>query len=272
MRTALIAFFSDTSIFETRSIYRSSDPNFGIQNELKMLLYSGIESKVISAYVSAFGRSSRKKFRIGNVKKAVAKTPGTNDVIYEVVYLEILDNLENENGSVSASIKTALLNHIIQVNQGRRDIIDSELFDDNLSNIFSMSIDQLSGILIQDKVLTVDFGGQRVSDSNKSDIFGNSVTNLRKILESIGETERKYLPLWMRTPQTFSGIEQGFIKAVPICYCIPGTADNIILNIKNSGFDFKMIDYTIDRAIIDSVIGDTGDKYIAFAAREVING
>ena len=267
-----MAFFNDTSIFEPYAIYRSSDPNFGIQDELKMLLYSGIESRLISAYVSAFGRASKKKFRIGSMKKAVAKNPGTNDVVYELIYLEIIDNLENEKGSVAASIKTAVLNHVINVNQGRRDLIDSELFDDNLSNIISMSIDQLSRVLIQDKVLTVDFGRQLVSDSNKSDIFGNSVTNLRKLIEAIGDTERKYLPLWMRTPQTYSGIEQGFTKAVPICYCVPGTADNIMLNIENSGFDFKMIDYTVDRAIIDSVIGDTGDKYIAFAAREVING
>ena len=269
MRNTLTAFFNDTAIFEPKAIYRSSDPSFGIQNELKMLLYSGIESKVLSEYVSAFSRASRKKFRIGNLKKAIAKTPGTNDTVYEVIYLEMFDNLENENGSVASSIKSAFLNHIINVNQGRRDIIDSDASDDNM---YSMSIDQLSRILLQDKVITVDFGGQRISDSNKTDIFGNSITNLRKILESIGETERKYLPLWMRTPQTYSGVDQGFTKAVPICYCIPGAADNIILNIKNSGFDFKMIDYTIDRAIIDSVIGDNGDKYIAFAAREVING
>ena len=269
MRDTLTAFFNDTSIFEPAWIYRSSDPNFGVQNELKMLLYAGIETNIISAYVSAFGRSSRKKFRIGGLKKATAKNIGTNDVVYELIYLEILDNLENENGSVSESIKTVLLNHIISVNQGRRDIIDRDALD---INIDAMSIDQLSGIFLQDKVMTVDFGGQRISDSNKSDIFGNSVTNIRKKIMMIGETERKYLPLWMKTPQTFSGIEQGFTKAVPICYCMPGTADNIILNIKNSGFDFKMIDYTIDRAIIDSVIGDAGDKYIAFAAREVING
>jgi hypothetical protein len=269
MRDALTAFFNDTSIFEPAWIYRSSDPNFGIQNELKMLLYAGIESNIISAYISAFGRSSRKKFRIGNLKKATAKAVGTNNIVYELIYLEILDNLENEIGSVSESIKTVLLNHPINVNQGRRDIVDGDASDVNIS---TMSIDQLSGIYLQDKVITVDFGGQRISDINKSDIFGNSVTNIRKKIEMLGETERNYLPLWMRTPQTFSGIAQGFTKAVPICYCIPGTADNIMLNIKNSRFDFKMIDYTIDRAIIDSVIGDAGDKYIAFAAREVING
>ena len=88
----------------------------------------------------------------------------------------------------------------------------------------------------------------------------------------LGESERNYLPLWMRTPQSYSGIALSFIKAIPLCYCVPGGADKIMLNIKHSGFDFKLINYTIDRAIIDSVTGETGDKYLMFAAREVING
>jgi hypothetical protein len=135
-----------------------------------------------------------------------------------------------------------------------------------------MSLDRLSSITIQDKVITADFSGQNVSDLNKSNVYGNSTFNMRKNIEKIGDTERNFLPLWMRTPQSFSGVEQGFTKAIPLCYCLPGYADNMILNIKNSGFDFKMIDFTVDRAIIDSVVGDTGDKYIAFGAREVING
>ena len=268
IRNSLTTFFSDPSIFEPKAIYRASDPAFGIQNELKMLLYPGIESKLISEYVSAFGRSTRKKFLIGNLKKSIAKNPGTNTIVYEIIYLEIIDTLENERGSVSEIIKIQNLNHPITVNQGRRDVADR--------NINEITLDMLSSIKIQDKVMTADFGGQSVSDSNKSSVFGNSVTNIRKKIAAVGDTERNYLPLWMRTPQSFSGVEQGFTKAVPICYCVPGYADNIMLNIKNyintSDFDFNIIDYTVDRIIIDSVVGQTGDKYIAFPAREVING
>jgi hypothetical protein len=269
VRAALIGFFNNSNVFEPKSIYRLSDPEFGIQNELKMLLYPGIESKEISAYVSTFGRSYRKRYITGNIKKAIAKTPGTNTVVYELIYLEIVDKFENDRGSVAEYISTNSLHHPISVNQSRRDIIDSDPYDDNIA---AMTIDRLSSILIQDKVMTADFGGQLISDSNRSNVFGNSTTNIRKKIEAIGDTERNYLPLWMRTPQSFSGVEQGFTKAVPICYCVPGAADNIMLNIKNSGFDFKIIDYTVDRAIIDSVVGEAGDKYIAFAAREVING
>ena len=269
IRTSLRRLLNDTGIFPPSSVYRSSDPQFGVQNEFKMLLYPGIETKMISAYVSAFGRTSKKRFRIGSLKKAIAKEPGTNIVVYELVYLEILDNQENANGSVAEYIGTGSLKHRVGVNQGRRDTIDSDPFDNDLA---AMTIDSLSRVLIQDKVMSADFGGQLAGNQNRSSVFGNSVTNIRNNIASIGDTERNYLPLWMRTPQTASGIQQGFTKAVPICYCIPGTADNIILNIENSGFDFKMINYTIDRAIIDSVVGDVGDKYIAFAAREVING
>jgi hypothetical protein len=269
MRTKMKEFFNNSSIFDPKSIYRLSDPEFGIQNELKMLLYPGIETKEISEYISAFGRTSIKKFRIGSLKKSIAKIPETNTDVYELIYLEIIDSLETTQGSVSKYIPTFTLNHGITVNQGRRDVIDRDMSDDNLA---TMTIDSLSSVLIQDRVMTVDYGGQFISDSNKSNVFGNSTTNIRDNISIIGDTERNYLPLWMRTPQTSSGVEQGFTKAVPICYCIPGAADNIILNILNSGFDFKMINYTVDRAIIDSVVGDVGDKYIAFPAREVING
>ena len=38
----------------------------------------------------------------------------------------------------------------------------------------------------------------------------------------------------------------------------------ILLNIKFSGFDFKALDYTVDRYIIDSVTGYNTDKYLVF--------
>jgi hypothetical protein len=268
-RFELTGFFNDPTIFTRSMIYRPNDPEFGIQATLKMLLYPGIETKTAAQYVSIFGRSSKKKFRFGSLKKAVAKTPATNDVVYEVIYLEVLDNLETDKGSVSSNIDITNRKHPITVNQGRRDIIDSDL---SYSNIYLMSQDVLPRIMLQDKTITADFSGQLINSSNKSSVFGNSVTNIRKNISNLGETERNFLPLWMRTAQTRSGVDQGFTKAVVLCYCNPGSADYIMQNIYNSGFDFNSIDFTVDRAIIDSVKGESGDKYIAFPAREVING
>jgi hypothetical protein len=277
-RIELSSFLTDPDIFTRSKIYRPSDPAFGIQNELKMLLYPGIETKTAAEYVTAFGRSSRKRFRLGGIKKAVAKKPGTNTVEYEVIYIEIFDNQENDTigdnvthtqaFSVPENIVMKNTQDRLSVNQGRRDTIDSSIND---NNVVRLSEDVLPRIMLQDRVLSADLSNQLISDINKK-IFGNSVTNIRKKIQALGDTERNYLPLWMRTPQTRSGVEQGFTKAVPICYCLPGEADYIMLNIKNSDFDFKTVDFTVDRVIIDSVTGESGDKYIAFGAREVING
>jgi hypothetical protein len=268
-RLELLEFFSNQNIFERDLLYRPSDPEFGIQRELKMLVYAGIETVSAGEYASAFGRSYKKRFRFGNLKKGIAKIPGTNTVVYEVVYLEMLDNQENSKGSIPKIIETKFLNKPITVNQSRRDMWDSDITDNNIAQ---SNLDSLPRIWQQDKVMTADYDGQRASDINKSNIFGNSITNIRNKVAELGDNERLFLPLWMRTPQTFSGIEQGFTKAVVLCYCKPGTADRIITNIKNLGIDFKKINYTIDRVIIDSVEGEVGDKYIMFAAREVING
>ena len=275
-REELAEFFTDPDIFEKDKLYRSSDPSFGVQSELKMLLYAGIETKNAAEYVTAFGRASRKRYRFGDVKKAVAKTPGTNDIVYEAIYVEILDNAENSLGSVAETIQIQYLNSPVTVNQGSRDLWDSSINDNNIT---VSNQDVLARIATQDRILRADSNAQLASDANRSSVFGSSTDNIRKKISAVGETERNFLPLWMRTAQSRSGIEQGFVKAVVICYCRPQSrgdtqnpADRIINNIKNSGFDFKSIDFTVDRAIIDSVEGSVGDKYLVFAAREVING
>lgn len=275
-RLQLADFFTNPDIFERSLLYRPSDTQFGVQNELRMLVYAGIETKDAAQYVSAFGRSSKKRFRFGTVKKAVAKIPGTNEILYEAIYVEILDNMENNKGSIPQTISTRYLNYPVTVNQGRRDSWDSDITDNNLDR---SGEDVLPRIKLQDTVMRADYGGQLISDVNKSSVFGNSTTNIRNNIAAIGNTERNFLPLWMRTPQTFSGIDQGFTKAIVLCYCRPqkandtfNPADRILNNIKNLGIDLKNIDFTVDRVIIDSVQGVTGDKYIAFGAREVING
>jgi pyrimidine deaminase RibD-like protein len=103
-----------------------------------------------------------------------------------------------------------------------------------------------------------------VSDPNPIKRFPSSITNWRDRISAVGSTERNYLPLWMRSVQDDAKQELGFVLAVPICYCNPGTSADILLNIKFSGFDFKNLDYTVDRYIIDSVTGYGSDKYLVF--------
>jgi len=101
------------------------------------------------------------------------------------------------------------------------------------------------------------------------DIYTNSVDNWQKSLESItiyGETIKvdEYLrPRFMRTIQD-NGAPLGFIKAVPICYTKPGNGSTIVRKIQLSGFDFKLLDFEVDRLIIDQTFDYSGDKYLKF--------
>lgn len=85
-------FVSDPQIFTPSSIYRPDDPDFGIQPDIKMLVFAGIETKNINSYVSALAKhTKRKSYILGDFKVAEAKYPGTTDTVYEVIYIEVID-------------------------------------------------------------------------------------------------------------------------------------------------------------------------------------
>ena len=102
-RTDFYNFITSDNIFPVRNIYRPNDITFGLQKEMKMLLQHGIETVAISKYVPGLVNNfARKTFKFGKVKSAEAKQD--NKVIYEVIYVELFDDLENSNGSVSDKV------------------------------------------------------------------------------------------------------------------------------------------------------------------------
>jgi hypothetical protein len=71
--------------------------------------------------------------------------------------------------------------------------------------------------------------------------------------------------LWMRTPQENNIEALGYIPAVVLAYCKPGTGESLLLNVKNSNFDFTQINFDVDRYILDSSKGNSNEQYILFA-------
>jgi hypothetical protein len=247
-------FINDSNIFTPSSIYRPADTNFGLQKDLKMSIYNGIETKVAAEYVSAIGLNhKRKRFTFGNVKSAKAKIPGTNTVVYEVIYVEMFDPLEN-NGS-----------YLPQVVSGMS--LDPETITDDYSNAIWRTGNTPEPYLPRPfDIISIDQTNIQVGDINYNNRYPSSISIWRNILKQMPGTgsERNYMPLWMRSIQDSTKQELGFVLAVPICYCKPGTSADILINIKYSGFDFKNLDYTVDRYIIDSVTGYSNDKYLVF--------
>lgn len=254
-RTLFKDFINDSTIFDPRYIYRPSDPYFGIQNELKMLVYAGIETKAAVEYISAMGRNHKpKRFNFGDVKKAVAKVPGTNNVVYEVLYLEMKDPLEKGKNYLPSEIKYSATNVKITVDQNNDFYLGNQTLD---------SVHWKRPIPFN---VTLDRNDLFAGDPGTAWRLPSSISLWRYRIKNMANTvsERNYLPLWMRSIQPGETQEINYVAAVPLCYCRPGTADEILLNIKNSQFDFKLLNYTIDRYIIDSVDGYYTDKYLVF--------
>jgi hypothetical protein len=255
-RSAWKAFINNTAIFTPSSIYRTNDPVFGVQTNLQMLVYAGIQTEAAAAYVGAMGLGFKKKrFKFGGIKTAVAVEPNSGNNVYEVVYVQMLDPSESNGLHPSASFRS-------------NSVEPETITVDNSNSIWSRSISDLSAgspsNTRPDYNVTADSTGYEASNPNTNTYYNNSITNWQTRLSAVGLTERNYLPLWMRSIPTGSKAQLGYVLCVPICFCKPGASAAIVTNIKYSGFDFNTLDYTVDRFTISAVTGYTSDKYLIF--------
>jgi hypothetical protein len=229
-------FITNSTIFKPGDMYRYGDPNFGVQTALRILIFAGIESTEAVKYVQAMSRNHyNKRIRFGDIKMAKAKNPDTQETLYELIYVDIVDEYEKNGTSISETV--------------------------NLSNAIK------SKVLISYDAISVDSDIPFVSDSDHQRVFPNSIRNMRERVRGVGDSDREFLPLWMRSIQDQASFETGYVKALPLCYSKPGTAVNIMARIKAANFDFKMIDFVADRYIIDILDNVIEDKYLAFPQR-----
>lgn len=229
-------FITNSNIFRTNEIYRYGDPNYGVQSELKVLVFAGIESVGAVRYIQAMSRNHyRKQLRFGDVTYAVAKDLETQVPVYEVIYVNVVDEYEKNGKSISNTVQLS-------------DTIESK-------------------VLVSYDAIKIDSNIPLVSDSDHQRIFPNSFKNMRSRIKSIGERDREFLPLWMRSIQPDNFVETGYVKSLVLCYVAPGKSEGVISRIKSSGFDFKSIDFTADRYLIDVLDGEIEDKYLAYPQR-----
>jgi len=246
-KSAYRSFVADSNVFPPSLVYRPNDPQFGLQDQIKILLYAGIETKTVENYVAAAAKNHKKKrYKIGGLKTAIAKNAGSNDIVYEVVYLELLDPAD----SVTATRKK--LNIVTN-----KKIDTTSSYQPNNTDPYYMRPNT--------NTIKTDSDAVKISDSGDIVKYISTVKNMRDNIAEIGATERDFLPLWMRTAQENSIQELGYVFAIPLVYCKANTSQQIKLNIENSGFDFKNLDIVLDRYIIDSTEGNSDEQYILFA-------
>ena len=204
-------FISNEFTFDPKLIYRYFDPNFGVQHDIKLVLEFGIEQLNLVDYTPALATNFyRKRFYFGDIKKAIA-VDATGTTIYEIVYIDPIDDMVNNNGT-------------------------------------SVS---------------------KVVEGEGSIHYPNSIDNMQYKLESITLSNNSIIgvneynkPKFMRTPQAGDYKPPTYIRAIPLCYALPGQGDKIISRIKLSGFDFKLLNFEVDRLIVQESTDNATAKYL----------
>jgi hypothetical protein len=113
-------------------------------------------------------------------------------------------------------------------------------------------------------------------ETGATTIRPNAVENLRDRMKALGHDEWTFLPLWMKTEQDGEVGPLGYIKAVPILYCKPGTSAKLKKRIEDLKLEYKNIDFIIDRYTVSKSKVDpntfTGDgSTVSFELNEIVH-
>ena len=105
-RALINSLLQDSTIFPPESLYRADDPNFGRATQVVYDHAFGLTAATYVDYVSSLYKNHYwKNLVLGEIKTAQAVDPATGQVLYEVIYSQIVDNLINDQGeSVSKEV------------------------------------------------------------------------------------------------------------------------------------------------------------------------
>ena len=208
----------DPTINSVENIFRPEDSAFGMRVKPNMLMMSGLEAQTLTAFQQQMEQNhAPKTLYFGDLKTAVAKEDGV--VKYEVVYLDIVDNLVNGSGvpigadvPIGTTVRKPLLGPTVSTMEITAD-----------TDIYEFT--HKSGLAFSSSGSKIRFANQLSADLDFiTTLFPNAVANMRSRMKSLGHKEWDYLPLWMKTTQAGGLAPLGYVTAVPICYCKPGTS------------------------------------------------
>jgi hypothetical protein len=106
-RALIRSLLDDSEIFPLDYLYRADDVNFGKSNQVTYAHAFGLAPDTLERYVaSLYENHYWKNLILGEIATAQAIDPVTGEVVYEVVYSKIIDNLVNTAGESVNKIVT----------------------------------------------------------------------------------------------------------------------------------------------------------------------
>ena len=249
-RQIITSLLSDETLIPTSSIYRAGDIYFGKSSAVVYEHLYGILASDISEYIASVTKNHYwRNITLGEIKTAVAKNK-SGEVIYEVVYSEVIDNLANMNAPESTSM--LLPNKTNVYWETPIDLLQGPWYT-SISNIFTSYVFEVNGAPSFFTSLSSGFA---------SLLYPNSLSNMRaQVTSELGkEYTSKLLPLWM-TSQQPNGSTLGYTQAWVISYMVPGTAE-AVKNAIQTQWPHKLnqINFRIDRLTVDKSTTFNYDK------------
>ena len=229
-RQTIDSLLTNETLIPTTDLYRPDDGYFGKATSVIYAHAYGIYASDINEYIASVTTNHYwRSITLGELKTAEAKNDA-GEVVYEVVYSEVIDNLVNPSGiSVSSSIYWP------------------RPIDLGLGPWYTS---------VTDIYTSYDFSGTYYTSLTSGFariLYPNSLINMRnKVAASLGqEFDSRLLPLWM-TSQQANGSTLGYTQAWVICYTLPGKANTIKNNIQSLWpHTLNEINFSLDRFTVD---------------------
>jgi hypothetical protein len=226
-RSIITSLLTDTTLIPNSALYRPQDKYFGKASDVSFVFQYGVEASGITQYLNAIQQNFyNKQFVLGPLKTAIARDLD-NNILYEVVYSEIVDDLINSQGQSVA--KEVIWPTVVRLSENDNFTATDELF--------------------------VTFADLYTSGSQyyTNEFFPSSVPNMQAQLKETltVSANDSILPEWMTSQQNDGGT-LGFIKAWVICYTLPGLSSTVKANIENNWqYRLNQIDFSVDRFNVD---------------------
>lgn len=229
-RQLLDSLLTNTTLIPDEYLYRPDDSNFGKSTSVIYNHAYGINASNFDEYIAAVTKNHYwRNITLGQINTAVARDQNTGEILYEVVYSMVYDNLVNYHES------TYLVS-------GQTDLVTPQ------------------GTSVSKEVIwprPIPLNPEHTAYT--SIVYPNSLVNMRQqIVDVLGQEENTNIfPLWM-TSQQLNGSSLGYIPAWVICYTQPGYSETIKNNINTNWKDvvgrplaLNLINFKIDRFTVN---------------------
>jgi Putative Ig domain len=221
-RNLLATLLNNDTLIPPDYLYRADDPFFGKATSVIYEHAYGINASSIDQYLAAITKNHYwRQLTLGEIKTAVARNDETGEILYEVVYSEVYDNLV-AYGEADGQYELESQSNIITP-QGES--VAKEVYWPRLIPLFLGPWYDSEDTIFTSWGNTPD--GQSLYTSRTPGfvrtVYPNSLPNMRQqVVDVLGQTQDyKILPLWM-TSQQRNGSTLGFTPAWVIAYCKPG--------------------------------------------------